>query len=104
MREFNFIVDHDIPYGLGYTPTEDDARHMARLRRDNVRAHLSGDSFDYPLRLYNFQLADYFIRGSEHAPRIGGTYHALETDGIQGIQQALGHMCLNLRLLRHLVP
>ena len=30
--EFNFTVDHDIPYGLGYTPTRDDARHMARLR------------------------------------------------------------------------
>ena len=40
--EFTFTVDHDIPYGLDYTPTEDDARHMARLRGDRVRAHLSG--------------------------------------------------------------
>ena len=32
LHEFTFTVDHDIPYGLGYTPTEDDARHMARLR------------------------------------------------------------------------
>ena len=31
-REFIFTVDHDIPYGLGYTPTKEDARHMARLR------------------------------------------------------------------------
>ena len=30
-REFTFIVDHDIPYGLGYTPTKDDARHMVEL-------------------------------------------------------------------------
>ena len=87
--QFTFIVDHDIPYGLGYTPTEDDERHMARLRRDEVRAHLSGVPFDYPLYPYTFQLADYFIRGSEHAPRIRGTNHALKTDRIQGIQQAL---------------
>ena len=24
-REFAFTIDHDIPYGLGYTPFEDDA-------------------------------------------------------------------------------
>ena len=68
-REFTFTVDHEIPYRLGYTPTEDNARHMARLRRDKVRARLSGVPFDYPLRPYTFQLADYFIRGSEHASR-----------------------------------
>ena len=28
-REFTIIVDHDIPYGLGYIPTADDVRHMA---------------------------------------------------------------------------
>ena len=93
--EFTFTIDHDIPYGLGYTPTEDDARQMAQLRRDRVRARLSGVPFDYPLRPYTFQLADYFIKGSEHAPRIGGTNHALETNGIQGIQQALGYMCFS---------
>ena len=53
-REFAFTIDHDIPYGLGYTPSEDDARHMAMLRRDRVRAHLSGVPFDYPLRPYTF--------------------------------------------------
>ena len=31
-HEFAFTIDHDIPYGLGYTPFEDDARHMAMLR------------------------------------------------------------------------
>ena len=71
--EFNFTVDHDIPYRLGYTPTEDDARHMARLCHDRVMAHLSRVPFDYPLRPYTFQLADPFTRGSEHAPYIGGT-------------------------------
>ena len=40
-------------------------------------------------------MADYFIRISKHAPRSGGTDYALETDGIQGIQRALGHMCFS---------
>ena len=47
-----------------------------------MRALLSGVPFDYPLLSYTFKLADYFIRGSEHAPRIGGIDHALEIDGI----------------------
>ena len=51
--EFTFTFDHDIPYGLGYTLTEDDARHMARLCRDRVRARLSGVPFDYPVHLYS---------------------------------------------------
>ncbi|RVW69127.1 hypothetical protein CK203_060690 [Vitis vinifera] len=44
-REFTFIVDYDIPYGLGYTPTKEDARYM---------------------------LTDYFVRGSDHAPHMEG--------------------------------
>ena len=28
-REFTFTVDYDIPYGLGYTPMEEDALYMA---------------------------------------------------------------------------
>ena len=69
--EFAFTVDHDIPYGLGYTPKED-VRHMARLRRDRVKARLFGVPVDYPLRPYTFQLADYFTKVSNHAPRIEG--------------------------------
>ena len=68
---------------------------MARLRRDRVRARLSGVPFYYPLHSYTFQLANYFIRGSEYAPRTWGTDHALETNGIQGIQQALRQMCFS---------
>ena len=41
--------------------------------------------FDYPFCPYTFQLANYFIRGSEYAPHIGGTDYALETNGIEGI-------------------
>ena len=63
-REFTITVDYDISYGLGYIPTADDARHMARLRRERVRARMSGVPFDYPLRPYTFQLVGYFTRGS----------------------------------------
>ena len=93
--EFTITVDYDMPCGLGYTPSEDDARHMEMLRRDRVRAYLSGVPFDYPLRPYTFQLADYFTRGSEHAPHTEGVDHVLKMAEIQGIQQALGHMCLS---------
>ena len=71
-REFTFTVDHDIPYGLGYTPTDDEAHHMTRLLRDKGMARLSGVPFDYPLSPY-------------HAPRTRGTDHDLEKNGIQGI-------------------
>ena len=88
-REFAFTIDHDIPYGLGYTPSEDDARHMEMLRRDRVRAHFSGVPFDYPFRPYTFRLADYFTRGLEHAPHIEGVDHVSKMAKIRGIQQAL---------------
>ena len=65
-RGFTFTVDHEIPYGLGYTLKEDDALHMARLRLDKVRARLFGVPFDYLLRHYAFQLADHFTKGSKH--------------------------------------
>ena len=94
-REFTITVDHDISYGLGYIPTTDDARHMARLRRERVRARMSGVPFDYPLRPYTFQLIDYFTRGSEYAPRTEGVDHVSKMAEIQGIQHALGHICLN---------
>ena len=94
-REFTITVDHDISYGLGYIPTADDARHMARLRRERVRARMSGIPFDYPLRPYTFQLVDYFTKGSEYAPRTEGVDHVSKMAEIQGIQHALGQICLN---------
>ncbi|RVW12134.1 Retrovirus-related Pol polyprotein from transposon 17.6 [Vitis vinifera] len=65
--EFTFTVDYDTPYGLGYIPTEADARYVSQLRRD--------------------RLADYFIRGSEHTPRTKGTVHIPETVEIQDISR-----------------
>ena len=94
-HEFAFTIDHDIPYGLGYTPSKGDARHIAMLRRDRVRARLSGVPFDYPFRPYTFQLADYFTRGSEHAPHTEGVDHVSGMVEIRGIQQALEQTCLS---------
>ena len=59
---------------------------MARLSKDRVRARPFGVPFDYPFRPYTFQLAYYFIRGSEQTPRLKGTVHILEAVGIQDIQ------------------
>ena len=91
------IRDYALPpsVGLGYIPTEDDAGHMARLRRERVRAHMSGIPFDYPLRSYTFQFAYYFTRGSEYAPRTEGVGHVSKMAEIQGIQLTLGQMCLS---------
>ena len=96
-REFAFTINHDIPYGLGYTPSEDDARHMAWLHLDRVRARLFGVPFNYPLRLYTFWLDDYFTRGSKYAPHIKGVDHVSGMVEIRGIQQALGQMCLSFK-------
>ena len=84
-REFTFIVDHDIPYGLGYTPMEEDARYMARLCKDRVRARSSGVPFDCPIRLYTFQLTDYFVRGSDHAPHMEGIVCISEAVEVQDL-------------------
>ena len=84
-HKFTITVDHDMPYGLGYTPSEDDARHMAMLRRDRVRARLSGVPFDYPLGPYTFQLADYFTKGSKNAPHTEGFDHVSKMAEIRGI-------------------
>ena len=56
---------------------------------------MSGIPFDYPLCPYTFQLADHFIRGSEHTPRTEGTVHIPEIVEIQDIQQALGQIHLD---------
>ena len=98
-REFTITVDHDISYGLGYIPTADDARHMARLRRERVRARMSGIPFDYPLSPYTFQLADYFIKESKYVPRTEEVDHVSNMAEIQGIQHALGHMCLSSKTI-----
>ena len=56
-----------------------------------------GVPFDYPLCPYTFQLADYFTRGSEHAPHTEGVDDVSKMAEIRGIQQALRQMCLSFK-------
>ena len=70
--EFMAFPDHDVPFGLGFIPTEADYRYMARVRRERVKARLTHTPFYYPVRPYTMSLDDYFVRASEsHAPSDG---------------------------------
>ena len=70
--EFIVILDHDIPFGLGFIPTKAYYLYMARLRKERVRARLTHTPFYYLIRPYTMSLADYFVRASEpHAPSNG---------------------------------
>ncbi|RVW58619.1 hypothetical protein CK203_111739 [Vitis vinifera] len=67
--EFIAIPNHDIPFRLGFIPTEADYLYMARLRKERVRAWLTHTPFYYPMRSYTRSLADYFVKASNpHAP------------------------------------
>ena len=57
--------DLDVPFRLGFIPTEVDYRYMARLSKERVKARLTHTSFDYPIRPYTMSLADYFVRALE---------------------------------------
>nr|CAN67531.1 hypothetical protein VITISV_043078 [Vitis vinifera] len=59
--EFMSILDHDVPFGLGFIPNEADYKYMVRLRKEWVRARLTHTLFDYPVRPYTMSLADYFV-------------------------------------------
>ncbi|RVW88669.1 hypothetical protein CK203_043728 [Vitis vinifera] len=89
--EFMTFPDRDVPFGLGFIPTEADYRHMARLRRERVRARLTHTPFYYPVRPYTMSLADYFVRASEpHAPSdgiIGGLSTTQEAELQRLVQQ-----------------
>ena len=63
-------IDHDTPFGVGFTPLEDDVRYMAQLRKDKVRVRLSGIPFNYPIHPYTFSLLEYFVRGLKVQPRV----------------------------------
>ncbi|RVX12973.1 hypothetical protein CK203_009748 [Vitis vinifera] len=76
LSKFIAIPDHDVPFGLGFIPTEADYLYMARLSKERVRARLTHTPFYYPLRPYTRSLSDYFVRASEPLTRadviIGG--------------------------------
>ncbi|RVW66471.1 hypothetical protein CK203_065758 [Vitis vinifera] len=78
--EFIAAIDHDTTFGLGFIPTEADYRHMARLRKERVRARLSHTPIDYPIRPYRMSLADYFVRGSKTRPHLEEIDSVAHTD------------------------
>ncbi|RVX02938.1 hypothetical protein CK203_023145 [Vitis vinifera] len=63
--EFMTFPDHNVPFKLGFIPTEADYRYMARLHKERVRAQLTHTPFDYPVCPYTLSLTDYFVRASE---------------------------------------
>ena len=73
------ILDHDVPLGLGFIPTEVDYRYMARLRKERVRARLTHTPFDYPIRPYTMSLTDYFVRALELHTHMGGIIGGFNT-------------------------
>ena len=77
--EFMAIPDHDVPFGLGFIPTETDYRYMARLFKERVRARLTHTSFDYPVRPYTLSLTDYFVRASESQTHLDQIIRGLNT-------------------------
>ncbi|KAL6322355.1 hypothetical protein AAG906_007908 [Vitis piasezkii] len=79
--EFITIPDHDVPFGLGFTPTEADYLYMARLRKERARARLTHAPFYYPVRPYTRSLADYFVRASEPHASSDGIIRGLGTTG-----------------------
>nr|CAN75227.1 hypothetical protein VITISV_043867 [Vitis vinifera] len=93
--EFIAAIDHDTTFGLGFIPTEVDYRHMARLRKERVRARLSHTPFDYPIRPYRMSLADYFVRGSETRPRLEKIDSVVHTDRETDLQHLFHQLQLS---------
>ena len=41
------VLDHDLPFGLGFVPVKADFRCMAQLRQERVRSRVHHIPFDY---------------------------------------------------------
>ena len=82
LSEFIVIPTHDVPFGLGFIPTETDYQYMAQLHKERVRARLTLTPFDYPIRPYNMKLADYFVRALELQTHSDGII-----DGFNNVQE-----------------
>nr|CAN76697.1 hypothetical protein VITISV_009720 [Vitis vinifera] len=102
--EFITAIDHDTTFGLGFIPTEADYRHMARLRKERVRARLSHTPFDYPIRPYRMSLADYFVRGSETRPRLEEIDSVVHTDRETELQHLFHQLQLSDGAPRRFFP
>ena len=90
-NEFMAFSDLDVPFRLGFIPTEANYRYMARLCKVRVMARLTHTPFDYPVRPYTLSLAGYFVRASEpQAPSnsiIGGLSTTQEAELQRLVQQ-----------------
>ena len=73
------ILDHDIPFELGFIPIEADYRYIVRLCKERVRARLTHTPFDYPIRPYTMSLTDYFVRVSKPHTYSDGIIERLST-------------------------
>ncbi|RVW18583.1 hypothetical protein CK203_107957, partial [Vitis vinifera] len=90
--EFMTILDHDVPFGLGFVPTEADYRYMARLRKERVRSRLTHTPFDYPIRPYTMRLSYYFVKASKpqtHSDVIIGGLSTTQEVGLQSLVRQL---------------
>ena len=59
------ILNHDVPFGVGFIPTMVDYQYMAQLRKEKVKARLTHTPFDYFVCPYTMSLTDYFVSASE---------------------------------------
>ena len=78
-NQFMAILDHDVPFRLGFIPTKADYRYMARLHKEKVRARLTHTPFDYLIHPYTMSLADYFMRALEPQTHSNGIIGGLST-------------------------
>ena len=67
------VLDHDLPFGLGFIPIEADFRCMAQLHQERVRSRLYHIPFDYPVHPYSLRLTDYFVRALEPLLHLDGS-------------------------------
>ena len=64
-REFIVTVDDDTPFGLGFVSIEVDYKYMALLYKEKLIVRLLHMPFDYLVRPYRMNLANYFVRAPE---------------------------------------
>ena len=82
-------MDHDAPFGLRLTPSENDVCYMACLHKEKVRDLLFDILFDYHVCPYTFSLVDYFVRGLKVQPHIEEIIIEVAIDGVDELQHML---------------
>ena len=93
--EFMAFPDHDIPFGLGFIPTEVNYRYMVRLHKEKVRALLTHTLFDYPFCPYTLSLTSYFVRALEPQTPSDGIIGGLSTTQEAELQRLIQQLRLS---------